>query len=89
MLLGGASGVVNQALDLRVDVSADFASRLKNEPGRYNYASGGLGSSNHFATEFLLTMSGMRATHIPYNSSATAIASVISVESCWSCRDSS
>lgn len=108
-LLGGTSGVVNQALDPGVgfNVSADFATvsvvgeipyilvvnpqvparsiaelaaLLRNEPGRYNYASGGLGSSNHFATELLLTMSGTRATHIPYNSSAAAIASVISGE---------
>lgn len=109
LLLGGTSGVVNQALDKTVAFNAskdfagvsivgeipyillvnaqvpaktfqEFAALLKGAPGKYNYASGGVGSSNHFAMELLLTMMGAQAVHVPYNSSATSIGSVAAGE---------
>lgn len=107
ILLGGTSGIVNQALDksvayhiikdfapiaiigevpyalvvnpqVQAKTFGEFVGLLKSQPGKLNYASGGMGSSNHFATELLLSMTGATATHIPYNSSATAIASIMS-----------
>jgi tripartite-type tricarboxylate transporter receptor subunit TctC len=38
----------------------------KANPGRQNYASGGTGSSTHFATELFNQMAGTRMTHVPY-----------------------
>lgn len=35
-------------------------------PGKLNYASGGTGSSTHFATELFNQMAGTRFTHVPY-----------------------
>lgn len=53
---------------------------MKAQPGKLAFASGGVGSSNHFATELLLAMTGTSATHIPYNSSAAAIQSIMTGE---------
>jgi tripartite-type tricarboxylate transporter receptor subunit TctC len=38
----------------------------KANPGKFNYASGGTGSSTHFATELFNQMAGTRMTHVPY-----------------------
>jgi len=38
----------------------------KANPGKLNYASGGTGSSTHFATELFNQMAGTKMTHVPY-----------------------
>ncbi|HUP93633.1 MAG TPA: tripartite tricarboxylate transporter substrate binding protein [Burkholderiales bacterium] len=43
-----------------------------------NYSSSGAGGSNHFATELLGQMAGIRMTHIPYKGVAPAVVGVIS-----------
>ncbi|HKA46056.1 MAG TPA: tripartite tricarboxylate transporter substrate binding protein [Burkholderiales bacterium] len=46
-------------------------------PGQLNFASAGLGSTNHLATELLKSMTGISLTHIPYKGSAPAVIDVI------------
>jgi tripartite-type tricarboxylate transporter receptor subunit TctC len=46
-------------------------------PGQLNFASAGLGSTNHLATELLKSMTGISVTHIPYKGSAPAVIDVI------------
>lgn len=43
-----------------------------------NYSSSGTGGSNHFATELLAQMAGIRMTHVPYKGVAPAVVGVIS-----------
>ena len=43
-----------------------FVALLKSQPGRYNYASVGPGSSNHLTAELFKAVSGTFVTHIPY-----------------------
>jgi tripartite-type tricarboxylate transporter receptor subunit TctC len=55
---------------------AEFIRRLKDNPGKYNYASSGAGQLNHLEMELLLLKTGTRMTHVPYKSSgdqATAL----------------
>lgn len=55
---------------------AEFIQRLKDDPGKYNYASSGAGQLNHLEMELLLLKTGTRMTHVPYKSSgdqATAL----------------
>jgi tripartite-type tricarboxylate transporter receptor subunit TctC len=55
---------------------ADFIQRLKDDPGKYNYASSGAGQLNHLEMELLLLKTGTKMTHVPYKSSgdqATAL----------------
>jgi tripartite-type tricarboxylate transporter receptor subunit TctC len=39
---------------------------LKGEPGKYNFASGGVGNPAHLLGEMFLLRTGTRATHVPY-----------------------
>jgi tripartite-type tricarboxylate transporter receptor subunit TctC len=39
---------------------------LKKEPGKYNFASGGVGNPAHLIGEMFLLRTGTRATHVPY-----------------------
>ena len=64
-----------------VTVNSDFPARtpkeliaeLKARPGRYNYATSGVGSSNQFATEMLKAMSGTYVVHVAYRGMAPAV----------------
>jgi len=49
-----------------------FVSLLKTQPGRYNYASVGPGSSNHLTAELFKAVSGTFITHIPYRGGGPA-----------------
>lgn len=53
---------------------------LKADPGKYNYGSGGNGSSNHLAAEMFKTMAGVSIMHIPYKSAAPALTGLIAGE---------
>lgn len=46
---------------------------VKENPGEYAFASNGVGTSNHLATELLLAKSGMKMTHVPYRGSGPAM----------------
>jgi tripartite-type tricarboxylate transporter receptor subunit TctC len=55
---------------------AEFIALLKENPGRYNYASSGAGQLNQLEMELLLMKTGTTMTHVPYKSSgdqATAL----------------
>jgi tripartite-type tricarboxylate transporter receptor subunit TctC len=45
----------------------------KARPGQLNFASSGLGSSNHMAGELLKVMAGINIVHVPYKGNAPAI----------------
>jgi tripartite-type tricarboxylate transporter receptor subunit TctC len=56
----------------------EFIALLKAKPGAYNYASGGIGATNHVSAELFSMVAGVRMTHVPYKSSALALTDVIS-----------
>jgi tripartite-type tricarboxylate transporter receptor subunit TctC len=56
---------------------AELVALLKANPGKFNYASSGTGSSNQFATELLKAMSGTFAVHIPYRGMGPATTDLI------------
>lgn len=49
-----------------------FVALLKSQPGRFNYASVGPGSSNHLTAELFKAVSGTYITHIPYRGGGPA-----------------
>lgn len=56
----------------------DFIALAKSEPGKYNFASIGIGSAPHLSAEFFLSVAGLKLTHVPYRgSSAQAITALI------------
>jgi tripartite-type tricarboxylate transporter receptor subunit TctC len=57
----------------------DFIALIKQNPGKYNFASIGVGSAPHLAAELFLSMAGLKMTHVPYSgSSQQSIAALIS-----------
>jgi len=56
---------------------AEFLARAKANPGSISYASAGVGTVPHFATERLLSQVGVKITHVPYKGNAPALADVI------------
>lgn len=57
----------------------EFIALAKENPGKYNFASIGVGSAPHLAAELFLSMTGLKLTHVPYpGSSQQCIAALIS-----------
>lgn len=52
--------------DLPVKTLDDLVRYAKDNPGKLNYASAGIGSSSHLQSEFLWSTLGVSITHIPY-----------------------
>ena len=55
----------------------DFVKLAKASPGKYNYATSGVGTVLHLATELLKQRSGIFVTHIPYRGAAQIATDVI------------
>jgi tripartite-type tricarboxylate transporter receptor subunit TctC len=59
----------------------DFIAYAKANPGKVNYASGGVGSSAHLSAELFKSLAGVEMTHIPYKGAAPAVGAVLGGES--------
>ena len=55
----------------------EFLAWAKAQPGSVNYASAGIGSPHHLATELLAEQSGLKLTHVAYKGAAPAVADVL------------
>jgi len=51
---------------------------VKNNPGKYTYASSGTGAAAHLAVEYFNNVAGIKAVHVPYKGSVPALTDVIS-----------
>jgi hypothetical protein len=51
----------------------EFISYAKANPGKLNFASSGIGASNHIAGELFKIMTGIDMAHVPYRSSGPAL----------------
>lgn len=68
---------INQILVVNPKVPASdlqgFVALMKEQPGKLNYGSSGIGAASHLAAEILGLQTGTRATHVPYRGLAPAI----------------
>jgi tripartite-type tricarboxylate transporter receptor subunit TctC len=67
--------IVNPSLSAKT-VSA-FIAYAKANPGKINYASGGVGSPPHLAGELFKTMTVVNMTHVPYRGDGAAITDLL------------
>jgi tripartite-type tricarboxylate transporter receptor subunit TctC len=67
--------VVNNALP--VHTVPELIALLKREPGKYSFASSGVGTSLHLSGEMFKVMTGTDMVHIPYKGGAQAVMDVI------------
>jgi tripartite-type tricarboxylate transporter receptor subunit TctC len=56
---------------------AELIAYAKANPDKLNYASPGVGSSQHLAMEWLKTLASIKLTHVPYNGTGPALNDVI------------
>jgi tripartite-type tricarboxylate transporter receptor subunit TctC len=54
--------------------------QLKANPGKLNFGSPGVGTTQHFAAEYMKQLAGLDMQHIPYRSTPAAITGLISNE---------
>ena len=57
---------------------AEFIAYAKQNPGKLNYASAGIGTLPHVTMELLLRRVGVEATHVPYRGAAPAMTDLLS-----------
>ena len=58
----------------------EFIAYAKANPGKLNFASGGIGATQHLAGELFKSMSGVDMHHVPYRGSAPALVDLLSGE---------
>jgi tripartite-type tricarboxylate transporter receptor subunit TctC len=51
----------------------EFIAYAKANPGKLNYGSSGSATGNHISTEYMLSVLGIQATHVPYKGSGPAM----------------
>jgi tripartite-type tricarboxylate transporter receptor subunit TctC len=69
--------VVNTSVLAAPDLPA-MIEQLRRHPGRYNYASGGIGSSAHMTMELFKAMARLDVVHVPYRGTPAMAQAVIS-----------
>jgi tripartite-type tricarboxylate transporter receptor subunit TctC len=68
--------IVNPAVPARS--VKEFIALAKAKPGQLNFASGGVGTTNHFAAELFKLSAGVDLVHIPYKGTGVALTDVLS-----------
>jgi tripartite-type tricarboxylate transporter receptor subunit TctC len=56
----------------------EFIAYAKANPGRLNFASGGIGATQHMSAELFMFMTGIEMKHVPYRGSAPALIDLLS-----------
>lgn len=56
----------------------ELVAAIRKEPGKFNYASGGIGSAAHLAGAAMLHATEVQAVHVPYKGSVEIIPSILS-----------
>lgn len=63
--------------DLPIRSVADLIAYAKSNPGKLNFGSAGVGSTQHLAGELFKTMAGIDVNHVPYRGGATVVQEVM------------
>lgn len=63
----------------------ELIAELRKNPGKFNYASIGIGSLSHLTMELIALKSGTELVHVPYAGSSQAMLAVISGETQMAC----
>jgi tripartite-type tricarboxylate transporter receptor subunit TctC len=71
------TNVLEVNLDLPVKNIAEFIAYAKANPGKVNYATGGVGTSLHMCGELLKSMAGIDLVHLPYRGTAPALTDLL------------
>jgi tripartite-type tricarboxylate transporter receptor subunit TctC len=67
------ANVMDVNLDFPAKTLAEFIAMAKAQPGKINFASGGVGTSPHMSGELLEVMAGIKLTHVSYRGTGPAM----------------
>lgn len=56
----------------------DLIAKAKQNPGKLNFGSAGIGTGGHLATELMMQLNGIKMTHIPYKGATPALTDLLS-----------
>ncbi len=76
-MIGSAGLVLVARKDFAANNLDETLRMLKASPGKYNFASPGVGTTQHFAVELMNQMAGIKMQHIPFRSTPQALAALI------------
>ena len=76
-LIGMAPSVLAVNPSVPARSVADLVGIARAEPGKIQYGSPGIGTTNHLAGELLAAMTGIKITHIPYKGTGPAITDLL------------
>ena len=80
----GMMVAVPQFLVINKEIPANNLKELiayvKQNPGKLNFGSGGIGLTNHLTMELFKTSAGLQMTHVPYKGAAAALIALINGE---------
>src|SRR5258708_32594841 len=82
LLLGLVENVLVVNPSLPVANVSDLIALARAQPGKLNYASGGPGSTSHFAVAMFVALAGIQSetVHVPYKGGAPAVTATMSNE---------
>ena len=66
--------------NLGVKTLPEFLQKIRDEPGKHTYASVGIGSAVHLATENFLSLTKLSMTHVPYKGAPPATTALLAGE---------
>jgi tripartite-type tricarboxylate transporter receptor subunit TctC len=75
--VGNASNILVASPALGVATLAEFIELARKNPGKYNYATSGIGSTAHLTAEMFAAQAGIKLTHVPYKGLQLAIPDLI------------
>jgi tripartite-type tricarboxylate transporter receptor subunit TctC len=76
-MIGSAGLVLVARKDFPANNLEDTLRMLKAAPGKYNFATPGVGTTQHFAVELMNQMAGTKMQHIPFRATPQAIAALL------------
>ena len=79
-LIASAQFVLVVAPKLPVNTFTELIAYAKANPGKLNFGSAGIGTTNHLGVEVLASQAGIQLTHVPFKGAAPANAAVMSGE---------
>lgn len=60
-----------------IDTVRELVARARANPGKLDYASGGVGTPSHLGVELFLSAAGVQATHVPYKGATEMVNAVL------------
>lgn len=77
-MLGLFPLVLNASPTLPVASLTEFLAYAKQRPGQLNFASAGIGGTNHLVFEMIMQAAGLKLAHVPYRGAGLAAADLMS-----------